>query len=131
MTINGKVAEVIDQYKVVANKGKEDGVEEGMNFVIYEKKGGYTDPDTGEELGTREVIKAEVKVTEVYDKMSVLKSAEKKRIDPIAKQMSAITGTTKTKPLPTDSDVEKDELVVERGDPIRSVQEEDRDQDGS
>lgn len=115
MPIEGKVAEVLDQYRVVANVGSDDGVEEGMEFEIYIEEGGYTDPDTGEDLGTRRVEKGRVQVVEVYEKMSVLESSETTYSSPLP---SLVTGSTSKKKLPTEGSVESNEKIVNRGDNI-------------
>lgn len=121
MGLEGKVAEVLDKYRVVVNIGEDDGVEEGMEFEIFEEKGGYVDPDTGEDLGTREVVKAHVEVVELYDKMSVLKSAETERYSPLSEVVGVYTSRRRTKQLPTGSDIETDERTIERGDLVRQV----------
>jgi len=123
MTLEGKVAEVLDNYKLVANIGESDGVEKGMKFEIYEQVGGFTDPDTHEELGSRTIIKAEVKAVEVYKKMAVLKSAETFKVN--LPRLDFLSSKTKTKKLPTKSSVEDDETIIERGDLIRQISEEE------
>jgi hypothetical protein len=122
MVIKGKVAEVLDKFRVVVNVGEDDGVEEGMLFEIYEKKGGYTDPETGENLGSREVVKGHVEVVELYEKMSVLESAETESYNPIATKMS-IFGSKRTKKLSTDDNLESDETKISRGDDVREIED--------
>lgn len=123
MPLEGKIAEVLDTYRVVVNIGGDDGVKEGMEFEIFEQKGGYTDPDTGEDLGTREVVKARVEVVELYDKMSVMESAETERHSPLTDAVRMYTSSQRTKQLPTESNVETDERTVERGDQVREINE--------
>jgi hypothetical protein len=55
--IKGKVAEIIDEYTVVINRGHKDGVEE------------IKDPDGGS-LGKFEYVKAKVEVVNVQEKFS-------------------------------------------------------------
>ncbi len=74
--IEGKVAEIIDEYTVVINRGYEHGVEEGMRFVIYEPCVEIKDPDTNESLGTFESVKAKVEVTNVSEKISTAETYE-------------------------------------------------------
>ena len=74
--IEGKVAEIIDEYTVVINRGYEHGVEEGMRFVIYEPCDEIKDPETKESLGTFEYVKAKVKVTNVREKFSTAETYE-------------------------------------------------------
>ena len=74
--IEGKVAEVIDIYTVVINRGNEHGVEEDMRFVIYELGEEIKDPDTDESLGKFEYVKAKVRVTNVSEKFSTATTCE-------------------------------------------------------
>ncbi|MCK4636305.1 MAG: hypothetical protein KAT49_00330 [Methanomicrobia archaeon] len=68
--IEGKVAEIIDLYTIVINRGRKHGVEEDMRFVIYEPGDIIEDPDTSKPLGNFEHIKAKVKVTYAREKFS-------------------------------------------------------------
>lgn len=71
-----KVAEVIDQYKVVLNVGAIDGVEVKDQFVIYRLGNNILDPDTGEDLGVYEEVVGRGVVTYVQEKISTLESSE-------------------------------------------------------
>ena len=52
--------------KLPINKGSDDGVEIGMIFKILSTKGSeIEDPDTGEPLGSVDLVKTSVKVTVV------------------------------------------------------------------
>ncbi|NQE04351.1 hypothetical protein C5S32_00635 [ANME-1 cluster archaeon GoMg1] len=66
--IEGKVAEIVDEYTVVINRGQEHGVEEDMRFVIYEPGEEIKDPETDESLGKFEYVKAKVEVVNVQEK---------------------------------------------------------------
>ena len=56
MPIIGKVAKILDEVKVVINRGSKDGVKPGMRFVAYAEADEVTDPDTGESLGKWELV---------------------------------------------------------------------------
>jgi len=75
-TIRGKVAAIKDMYTIVINKGSDDGVEDGMHFVIYEPGEEIKDPDTNILLGNFEYVKAKVKVTYVSEKYAVAETYE-------------------------------------------------------
>lgn len=65
--IIGKVADIVDRYSVLVNKGDEAGVEVGMIFSVIGATGtAVRDPETGEDLGTLPIEKARIRVTEVY-----------------------------------------------------------------
>ncbi len=69
--IEGKIAKIVDERTVVINRGSEADVREGMKFAIFAGGDTVTDPDTGESLGTWEVVKGTVKTTHVQEKLSV------------------------------------------------------------
>lgn len=74
--INGKIAEIEDQYTVIINKGFEDGVKERMRFIIYKQGKEIFDPDSKASLGYLEHVKAKVKITQVSAKHSIARSDE-------------------------------------------------------
>lgn len=77
MTIKGKVADVVDEYKVVTNIGSDDGVKRSHRYVIYTESDPIEDPDTGEELGKIEYELAEVRPIEIDENKSIMKTDEK------------------------------------------------------
>lgn len=78
MYSNGVVAEVIDGYTLVINKGNNGFLMEGVKCTIYTIGREIFDPTNGESLGRLENIKAKGTVTDVQDRISVV-TAEKKR----------------------------------------------------
>lgn len=76
MTIKGKVVKILDEYSVVVDVGSVNGVEEDMEFVIYEEGEPIEDPDTGEEIGNIEFPKARVKPYHIMENMTVMESSE-------------------------------------------------------
>ncbi len=72
MAVEGKVAKILGNNEVVINRGRGDGVRQGMLFEIFAPEGEEVwDPDTGETLGTVEDVKARAEVVEVKDRLSV------------------------------------------------------------
>ena len=69
-----KVAKVIDDYKLVINKGKDDGIKYGQRFLIYSLEEVIKDPDTGEELERLELVKGTGKTIHVQANISTIKS---------------------------------------------------------
>ena len=74
--IEGKIAKIVDERTVIINRGTEAGVREGMKFAILAGGDAVADPDTGEALGTWEVVKDYVKTTHVQEKISVCTVAQ-------------------------------------------------------
>jgi hypothetical protein len=73
--IEGKIAKIVDERTVIINRGAEAGVREGMKFAILAGGDAVADPDTGEALGTWEVVKDYVKAAHVQEKISVCTAA--------------------------------------------------------
>lgn len=70
--IEGKIARILDEYTVVVNVGRSQGVCEGMPFVIFGVSDDEVkDPDSGESLGRLETVKGYVSATHVQDKVSI------------------------------------------------------------
>ncbi len=80
--IEGKVAKILDEYSIVINVGRNDGVTEGMVFVILTQSGNeIKDPDSGETLGTLENVKDYVSVAHIQDKFATCVAKELKKIN--------------------------------------------------
>ncbi len=74
------VAEVVDNHRLVLNKGALDGVKKGMEYLIYSLSSyEITDPETGERLGYLELKKGLGEVVQVQEKLSVLRSSKFRR----------------------------------------------------
>ena len=68
--IMGKVARILSDEEVVLNVGSVDGVKEDMELVIYSEGDHIFDPETGDDLGAKEIVKGRVKVYHVQDRMA-------------------------------------------------------------
>ena len=78
--IRGKVARVLNSREVAINKGSDDGVKVGMIFKILSTKGSeIKDPDTGERLGSVDLIKTSVKVTVMQERIAVASTYRSRR----------------------------------------------------
>ncbi len=79
--IEGKVAKILDEYSIVINVGRNDGVTEGMVFVVFTQSSDeIKDPDSGETLGTLENVKDYVSAVHIQDKFATCVAKEVKRI---------------------------------------------------
>lgn len=92
--ILGKVAKILDEYNVIINVGREQGVVQGMRFVVFIEGDEVSDPDTRESLGKWEVVKGQIVATHVQDRISVCSApppAKDKdvRVDPSTRTLSA------------------------------------------
>lgn len=69
--IEGKIASIVDECTVIINRGASAGVKEGMKFVIFVEGDSVKDPDSGESLGTWEIVKGYVSAAHIQEKISV------------------------------------------------------------
>ncbi|MGH3147519.1 MAG: hypothetical protein ACRDTR_17110 [Rubrobacter sp.] len=77
MALEGKVAKILGRGEIVINRGRQNGVRQGMIFEVFAPGGEEVwDPDTGETLGTVEDVKARAEVTEVKDRLAVARLSE-------------------------------------------------------
>lgn len=75
-----KVVKIISEYKVVVNAGSQDFIQEGAEMEIFAPGKDVIDPDTGENLGALDYIKANVRVVNLFPKMCVCENCENERI---------------------------------------------------
>ena len=82
MPIRGKVARILNSREVAINVGSKDGVQPGMYFdILHDVCQDIKDPDTGAILGSVELAKVRVKVTHVQEKLSLVSTYKKKRVN--------------------------------------------------
>lgn len=72
--MEGRVAEIIDQYTIAINIGQDQGVLKGMKFQVIKPNIKIKDPQTEEILGEYDLIKATVEIVDVDEKFSIAKS---------------------------------------------------------
>lgn len=77
-TLRAKVAEILDDYNLVLNKGTNFGLKTGMVFHVYSWSCEIYDPDSGELLEKLLIPKGYGEITQVQSKIAILKSNQKK-----------------------------------------------------
>lgn len=70
MSVTGRVARILSDQSVVINRGSEHGVKTGDRFVIFAESDEVTDPESGESLGSLEIVKARVVAAHVQENMT-------------------------------------------------------------
>lgn len=77
-----KIAKIISTKAVVINAGVDNHLRKGDKLEIIDKFGTdpVIDPDTGKSLGTLDLPKGELIVTEVYPKMAIAEAPRKPAI---------------------------------------------------
>lgn len=74
------VVKIIDNYKLVINKGARDKIKLGQRFLIYHlEKEPIVDPITKESLGKLEIVRGTGKVIYIQEKMSIIESDSKRQ----------------------------------------------------
>lgn len=82
-TFPATVAKVIDEHKLVINRGSEHGIREGQRMLVYHiSDEDIKDPETGESLGFLELVRGTGKIIFIQEKMSIIESDKVKRIPP-------------------------------------------------
>jgi hypothetical protein len=129
--IQAKVARILSPTCVILSAGLQEGVREGMVFVIYQLGDPIIDPETHESLGQLEHIKGRVKVYHVQEKLchaSTFSRTETRVINPFefagleALRPRKIEETV-FEQLKVDSAVAvQTDLTVRVGDLVRSIE---------
>jgi hypothetical protein len=71
-----KVIKVINNMKIVINGGISDELKSSMRFLVYENGEDLIDPDTGDNLGSLEIIKGKAKINHIQDRITTLEPIE-------------------------------------------------------
>jgi len=82
MPIEGLVARILNDEKVVINRGSAHGVKEGMRFAIFTELDDVKDPETGSPLGKLELVKARVVASHVQENMATV--VAEPRVGPVS-----------------------------------------------
>jgi hypothetical protein len=96
------VAKVLDQRKVVINRGSDAGVAMGQAYVVFERGEDVTDPASGESLGALELVKGKGQIIHVQQRMAILEleAPEQARTRTLSEIMATISSQP-DKPEPT------------------------------
>jgi hypothetical protein len=109
-TFPATVAKVIDHYKLVMNKGEQNGIREGQRMMVYHiSNEEIKDPHTGESLGFLELVRGTGRVIFVQDKISIIETDQKKTYRKRVENNSPF-GIAGIKSLTTSEIIESDEL---------------------
>lgn len=104
--IQTKVAKVVSTTELILAAGAEDGVGDGMEFIVYSLSEPVTDPETGEELGRLEIVKARLIAAHVQDHMTTARTKSRvKRAYDFGRAIGP--------------EMEADQMAVEKSEPFR------------
>lgn len=119
--IEGQVARILSDRRVVINRGSVDGVQEGMRFALLSSAGlDIRDPETGLPIGSVEVAKTVVKVVSVSEHLAIARTFRTIKSSGIFSSLYAGQGE-RVETLRTDEDtaereIEESESRVKTGD---------------
>ena len=120
--LKGKVLKILDPYRVVVDIGYQDGIKNDMKFIIYELGDEILDPDTGRVIDRLEIIKHNIKVTQIQEKFSIMRSDE---YEPDFMKTLLTSGNINTKVIPLSTEEkpakssEKEYKKIKVGDLVR------------
>lgn len=110
-TFPATVAKIIDNYKLVINRGSEHGIQEGQRMLVYNiDEEDIKDPITGESLGYLEIVRGTGKVIYLQEKISILDSDTilpilehyHKKLSDLNKKYEELSKSLSTKPIVLD-----------------------------
>jgi hypothetical protein len=128
--IHTKIARILGPTRVVLAAGAEQGIKEGMEFIIYELSDPISDPETNESLGRLELHKGRVRVIHVQEKLSTATTLPKKVYQPsfleatvpfIPREGRWVEGYERLPIDESEATPEEPDLKVRIGDLVRSV----------
>jgi hypothetical protein len=131
--IRTKIAKIVSPTRFVLAAGADQGVTDGMEFIIYELSDPIFDPDTKEPLGQLELHKGRVRVIHVQEKLATVSTMKRKFYRPgLADAIRPIGLTSmqgewieRLEELPVESTTATavmTDLTVRVGDLVRSVE---------
>ncbi|MFH1008608.1 MAG: hypothetical protein V1800_14100 [Candidatus Latescibacterota bacterium] len=132
-SIIGKIAKIVDETTFLLNKGAQDGVRNGMRFVVFDEGDEVSDPESGESLGVWEIVKGTLIVVNTQERLSMAQTPEKTKAAQ-SQTLSALmveasrsgSGDQQREPLSINRSEMSGRPVVQAvsvGDPVRSVEE--------
>ena len=71
-----QVVAVLDEYKIVINRGSRDSVEVGDRFLVFLLGENIIDPETGESLGHLEIVRGKARASHVQERLTTLEAYE-------------------------------------------------------
>ncbi len=92
-----KIAKILDEYNLVLNKGKNDNIEIGQKYLVYQQTEEIRDPDTGDILECLFVPKGTGIIIRVQDKISILRSNEWEKPSSLAEAFAVFAQPQKLK----------------------------------
>lgn len=113
-TTAGQIIKILDDQRLIANRGSVDGWARGDLLVIYEEGEEIKDPTSGASFGKLELVKAEVEAVHVQERLSVLMSRKSLPGEQPHTVLSAVLTRTPAGTMPGTSSFQPGRLPVRR-----------------
>ncbi|MFH1743403.1 MAG: hypothetical protein ABIH23_30730 [bacterium] len=110
----GQIVKILDDQRLVANRGSADGWAKGDLMVVYEEGEEIQDPTTGQSLGNLELVKAEVEAVHVQDRLTFLMPRGASAGEQPHTVLSAVLTHTPSGDLPGSPSPDRGRLLVKR-----------------
>lgn len=108
----GQIVKILDNQRLIANRGLMDGWAKGDHLVVYEEGEEVQDPVTGESLGKLELVKAEVEAAHVQERMTFLVPRLAPRPQEPHTVLSAVLTRTPSGTMPGSQTLRREPLPV-------------------
>ena len=118
---DGLVAKIIDERRVVLNKGSRDRVSNGDRFIVFNLGEEIHDPETDESLGILEEIKGKGEVIHVQDHMCTIQTYELDMVPISESPVVTALGMHSLFPTEKKERVYRTFVGVKRGDYARKI----------
>lgn len=121
---NFRVIEILDEYSILINYGKDDGANEDDEIRIISIGPEVIDPVTGKNLGTLDSIKSTLTIVTVYEKFSLCKKIKTTTKNILISPISQFQTTSKeSRPINVDKNSisnrkSPDDKVIKVGDMV-------------
>jgi len=126
--IEGKVIQVLSPMEIVINRGSSHGITGESKFIVFEMGAEIKDPDSGESLGQLEIVKGKAEAKHVQEKMSTLRSFERKKVPrdrqrPVSSDLpsSSFVGFPRFETVTEEVEVSAPFVDVKEGDLVRAL----------
>ena len=97
-----KIVRIVNDRNIVINAGNDQGLKEGDILEVFVPGEEIIDIDTGELLGTLDIIKAKLEIKNLYEKMSLCHNAQTSTKNVLYESAFLFSKTTR---LPLDVDM--------------------------
>jgi hypothetical protein len=114
-SVVGQIVKILDNQRLVANRGLADGWAKGDLMVVYEEGEEITDPATGQSLGKLELVKAEVEAVHVQERLTLLMPRQTAPTEEPYTVLSAVLSRTPAGTMPGSQAARRESLLIKGG----------------